>query len=152
MTSRDGARTINATINERSRRLKDRIKQNASNVVNTNGTKKLKEMTKKAGLVALLEKKRQAGDNGDTPNLADDELVNDTLKQTSQLGKDKFNVCGDNHTELTTIAHKKKDEVSLLSVPSQSTVVLLKGSVFSKLNHVVKLPWKQRTKELNKFF
>ena len=44
MTSRDGA---NATINDRSRRLNDRLKQNAFNVVNTN-FKRSKNVTKKA--------------------------------------------------------------------------------------------------------
>ena len=39
-TSGDRARTIDAAINDRSRRLKDRLKQNAFNVANTNDAKK----------------------------------------------------------------------------------------------------------------
>ena len=94
----------------------------------------------------------ECGDNDNTPTLADDELVNDALKQMNQLGKNKCDVSGDNHIELITIRHEKKDEVSLLSGPSWSVVVSVEDSVFDKLNHVVKLSWKQQTKGMNRIF
>ena len=49
-----------------------------------------------------------------------------------------------------TITREEKDEVSSLSGPSRSAFVSLGDSVFSKLNHVVKLSWKQQTKGMNK--
>ena len=93
----------------------------------------------------------ECGDNNHTPTLAIDESVNDTtLKQTNVLGKNKCNVCGDNQIKLMTIRHEKKDEVSLLSGPSRSTLVSVEDSVFNKLDHVVKLLWKQQTKGMNR--
>ena len=52
MTSRERARMIDAAINDRRRRLKDRLKQNAFNIADTNDAKKLRKTTKKARLVA----------------------------------------------------------------------------------------------------
>ena len=62
----------------------------------------------------------ECGDDDNTPSLANDESVDDTLKQTNHLGKDKCDVCRGNHTEQMTITRKRKDEVSLLSGPSRS--------------------------------
>jgi len=99
-----------------------------------------------------LEKKKWAliCDNDDTLIETDDGSVNDTLKQTNMFGKNECNVGGDNVIKLMTIMHEKKDEVSLLSGPSRSTLVSVEDSVFNKLDHVVKLLWKQQTKGMNR--
>ena len=89
----------------------------------------------------------ECSDNDNTPTLAYDELVNGALEQTNQLEKDKCDVGCGNHIKRMTITHEKKDEVSLLSAPSQSTFLSLEDSVFNKLNHVVKSTWKQQKKE-----
>ena len=65
----------------------------------------------------------ECSDNGNTPSLTDDGLVNDAPKQTSQLGNNKCDVCCDSCIEQMTITREKKDEVSLLSGPSQSAFV-----------------------------
>ena len=73
---------IDATINDRSRRLQHRLKQNALHGPNTNDAKKLKNMTKKARLVAspVVGKEKmgcslECSDDDNTSNLACDELV-----------------------------------------------------------------------------
>ena len=93
----------------------------------------------------------ECGDNDNTPSLmVDDELVNDTLKQTNQLGNNKCHVRCDNHIEWMTITHEKKDQVSFSSGPSWPAFVLLEDNVFDKLNHMVKLSWKQQTRGVNR--
>ena len=68
----------------------------------------------------------ECGDNDNTPSLmVDDELVNDTLKQTNQLGNNKCDVCFDNHIGWMTITHEEKDEVILLSGPSPPSAFML---------------------------
>ena len=117
-------------------------------------------MTKTVRLVVIpVVRKEKAGcnlecgDDDNTPSLADDELVNEALKQMHQLGKeDKCDVCCDNHIEQMTITHEKKDEVCLMSGPSWSVFVSLEDSAFDKLNHMVKLSWKQQTKGMNRIF
>ena len=78
------------------------------------------------------------------------ELVNDALEQMNQLGKEECGVHADNCIGLMTFREEKKDKVRLLSAPSLPTIVLVEDSVFSKLNHAVKLSWKQQTKGMNR--
>jgi len=158
MTSRERARKMDERIDDRSRRLKDRLtKRNASNLVDTNDAKKSKKMTTKGMLVTtdIVGKEKtcfdsECSDDDHTPPLAIDESLNDTiLKQTNLFGKNECNVRGDNLMEVMTIGHEKKDEVSLLSVsggPSRSTHVSVEDSVFNNLDDVVKSSWKQQTK------
>ena len=85
-------------------------------------------MTKKARLVAtpVVGKEKtdcslECSDNDDTPTLACDELVNDALEQTNQLGKDNCDVNFDNHNHIRqmTITHNKEDEAGLLRIGLQ---------------------------------
>ena len=127
MTTREKAK---AMVNDRKKRLDDRLKRNAS-IFDTNDTT-LKKMTKRARLAATTvvgnEKTGshfECGDNKNTASLVDDELVDDTLEHAKQFGKNKCQAHCDNHTKHMTISHEKKDKVSLLSGPSRSTIVFL---------------------------
>ena len=51
-----------------------------------------------------------------------------------------------------TITHEKRDEVSLLSGPSRSTIVSLEGSVLNELSPGVKSSWKDQTKVMARVF
>ena len=123
------ARMIDATINDRSRRLQHRLKQNALCAPDTNDAKKSKNMTKKARLVAspVVGKEKmgcslECSDNDNTHTLACcDESVNDALEQTNQLGKDNCDVNFDNHNHIRqmTITHNKEDEAGLLRIGLQ---------------------------------
>ena len=74
----------------------------------------------------------ECGDNDNTPSLADDELVDDALRQTNQLRNNKCDVCHDKRTKQMTITHEKKHEVSLLRGPSPSAFVSLEDNVLNK--------------------
>ena len=111
-------------------------------------------MTKKARLVAIpvvgeekMGSSLEFSDDDKMLTLECDESVSDAQEQTNQLRKDTCDVGWDNQNSVKrmTIAHDKKDEVSLLSAPSQSTKVLVDDSVFKKLNMVVKSAWKDQT-------
>ena len=91
-------------------------------------------------------------DDANTASLVNDESENDALKQTRQLGKNNCDGHRDNHIKLMTISHEKKDEVSLLSGPSQSTVVSLENSVFDQLSRGVKSSWKEQMKVMTRVF
>ena len=68
MTSRDKARKINAAIDDQGRRLKCRLKQDASNSIDTNDTKKWTRTTEKAMLVTNpIAAKEKTGFVSDTP-------------------------------------------------------------------------------------
>ena len=158
MTSRDRA---NATIDDRSRRLNDRLKRNGTNIGNTMDTMTSEKMTKKARPTAnqVIRKEKtgsrfECGDDENTLSLADDESVDDALKQRKQLGKDTCDVHRDNDIEHMTITLEKKNEVSLLSAPapSRSTLVSLENSVFNELSHGVKLSWKKQRKGMDRIF
>ena len=161
MTSREmRARQIDATIDDRSRRLQDRLNKRSSlSLVDTNDAKKPKNTTKKARLIAgpIVGKEKMGcssefSDDEKTLTLTCDESVSDAREQTNQLRKGMSDVGWDNQNSVDrmTIAHDKKDEVSLLSAPSQSTKVLVEDSVFKKLNPVVKSAWKDQTKGMTR--
>ena len=161
MTSRETrARIIDATIDNRSRRLQDRLNKRSSlSLLDTHDAKKPKNTTKKARLIGgpvvgkeKMGSRSEFSDDEKTPSLACDESVSDAREQTNQLRKGMGDVGWDNQysVERMTIAHDKKDEVSLLSAPSQSTKVSVDDSVFKKLNPVVKSAWKDQTKGMTR--
>ena len=156
MTSREIAVI---TIEERRRRWSERTKRKDVNNFDTIDTTKLKKRTKKATPTAteVIPKDKtgsgfKCGDNENTLSLADDKSVNDALEKRNQLEEDTCDVHHDNHIEHMTITQEKKDEVSLLSGHSRSTLVSLENSVFKELSHGVKASWKQQTKGMNRIF
>ena len=64
----------------------------------------------------------ECSDDDNTPSLADDESVNEADKPVGEGQKCDVR-CG-NHIEQMTITQEKKDEVSLLSGPSQPAFML----------------------------
>ena len=155
MTSREKTK---AMINDRKKRLDLRLKRNAV-IFDSNDTQTLKTTTKKARSEAtnVIGKEKtgyhfECSDDANTASLVNDESENDALKQTKQLGKNKHDAHRDNHTKQMTISHEKKDEVSLLSGPSQSTVVSLENSVFDQLSRGVKSSWKEQMKVMTRVF
>ena len=148
-------------INERKKRhakrlLDKRLKENAD-IFDTNATNPLKTTKRARSEANVIGKEKtgrhlECGNDGDTDSLVDDESVNDNLKQMKQLRKNKCRVHHGHDIEHMTISQEKKDEVSLLSGPSRSTIVSLEGSVLNELSPGVKSSWKDQTKVMARVF
>ena len=154
ITSREN---VNETINDRSRRLTERLKR--TGVLDTEDKRKSKGKIKKARTTGthVIGKEKpgyhfECGDDDNTHSLADDESVNDALMQGKQLGEDMCDARHDNDIKHMTITHEKKDEVSLLSGQTRSTFVSLENSVFDDMSNVVKSSWKEQKKAMSKIF
>ena len=90
---------------------------------------------------------------GTTLVLAVEELENNTLKRNmSQFGEPGSGSDNENNMSGMMIVQSKKDEVSVLSAPTQSTFVSFDNSVFNSLGKGVQSVSKLQSKGVHRIF
>ena len=140
-------------IDRRAQRLNDRIKKRKSSVVTDDkNNKKTSNTATKKSRSGNHQATKLGREKEVSHNFADDESENDALEERNHSDSDWHNSQHENHMDGMTITHEKKDEVSVLSAPTQSTFLSFDNSVFNRLGKRVQSGWKLQLKGMLQIF